>query len=208
MARIIENDKVLYPVTVQDVVTLQILMSAFADDQALELTRTTGLAHFYSRSRNSLWRKGDTSGNRIYVTQVVPDCDQDSFLYLARAAGPVCHLGTTSCFGQTPTAVNPLAQLQFYVEQSIIHPRPDSYTQSLLQGDLERLVKKIGEEAIEVITAAYASEEQRQSALVWESVDLLYHLTVVWARFGITLDALATEIGRRHQPKPSSESEP
>jgi phosphoribosyl-ATP pyrophosphohydrolase/phosphoribosyl-AMP cyclohydrolase len=208
MARVIENGKVLYPVTVQDAATLQILMSAFADDQALELTRTTGLAHFYSRSRNALWRKGDTSGNRISVSQVVSDCDQDSFLYLARPEGPVCHLGTTSCFRQTPTAVNPLAKLQFYVEQAITHPRPDSYTLSLIQGDLERLVKKIGEEAIEVITAAYASEEQRESALVWESVDLLYHLTVVWARFGITLDDLKTEILRRHPPNLSSESEP
>lgn len=208
MARVIENGKVLYPVTVQDTATLQILMSAFADDQALELTRTTGLAHFYSRSRKALWRKGDTSGHRIYVSQVVSDCDQDSFLYLAQPEGPVCHLGTTSCFAETPTAINPLAKLQSYVEQSVIHPRPESYTMSLLKGDLERLVKKIGEEAIEVITAAYASEEQRESALVWESVDLLYHLTVVWARFGITLDDLKTEILRRHPPNLSSESEP
>ncbi len=208
MARLVEHGKTLYSVTVQDENSLKVLMSAFADDQALQLTNSTGLAHFYSRSRQTLWRKGDTSGNRILVSSVIADCDQDSYLYLATPTGPVCHLGTDSCFRDSPNVPNPLRQLQQYIQQAETKPRDGSYTTALLTGDLERLVKKVGEEAIEVITAAYASPPRQQSDLIWESVDLLYHLSVLWTRYGITLDALQTEIVRRHQPSPPSALRP
>ncbi|AUW93278.1 MAG: bifunctional phosphoribosyl-AMP cyclohydrolase/phosphoribosyl-ATP diphosphatase HisIE [Sulfobacillus thermosulfidooxidans] len=200
MAPLIENDKTLYPVVVQHAETLQILMMAFADEEALTLTRSTGRAHFYSRSRHALWEKGLTSGNVLAVQDIIPDCDNDSFIYLVTNYNPACHRGTTSCFDQSPAAApNPLARLQSYIGERLHASADTSYTAQLLQGPLERLLKKIGEEAIEVIVAAATNTQTQGADMVWESADLLYHLSVLLTRTGVTLQSLDQELIRRHE---------
>lgn len=199
MAPLVEHGKTLYPVVVQHARSLQILMSAYADGDALALTRTTGRAHFYSRSRQALWDKGLTSGNVLQVTEIIPDCDSDSFIYLVEGDNPACHRGTVSCFDNTPFAgPNPLARLQEYIAQRRDASPDTSYTAQLLQAPLEKLLKKVGEEAIEVIVAAAADTQTPGADLLWESCDLLYHLSVLLARSGISLIDVDQELKRRH----------
>ncbi len=200
MAPINEFGRTLYPVIVQHSQTLQILMSAFADSEALELTRTTGRAHFFSRSRQMLWDKGLTSGNILHVKNIIPDCDHDSFIYLVTNSAPACHRGTPSCFDASPAAPpNALARLQFYIQQRQSATPSESYTAALLQGPLEKLLKKVGEEAIEVIVAAAAGTQTEGADLTWETCDLLYHLSVLLARQDVSLEALDRELTRRHE---------
>lgn len=210
MAVINENGKILYPVVVQHERTLQILMVAFADEEAMALTRETGLAHFYSRSRQKLWKKGETSGNFIAVRDIVPDCDADSFIYVADTNRPACHLNQTSCFGDSPgrSDADPLASLAAIIQERVKAPHPESsYTLKLLQGPLDQLLKKIGEEAIEVIIAAQdlAAEGGApkptaiKNDMTWEAVDLLYHLAVLLHRLNISMADLSREVLRRHQ---------
>ncbi len=177
-------------------------MSAFADDEALALTKKTGHAHFYSRSRQELWEKGKTSGNYLMVSRILPDCDNDSFIYVITNDKPACHVGSVSCFADSPRqeeVPNPLARLQHYIEARLDHDPATSYTARLLRGSLEKLLKKIGEEAIEVIVAAATNSQTPGADLIWESSDLLYHLSVLLARFDISLEALDRELIRRHQ---------
>ncbi|MBX5466452.1 MAG: bifunctional phosphoribosyl-AMP cyclohydrolase/phosphoribosyl-ATP diphosphatase HisIE [Firmicutes bacterium] len=205
MAHLVEEGVVLYPVTVQDAGTGRILMSAFADEAALTLTRTTGLAHFYSRSRRRLWKKGETSGHLLPVEAVIADCDADSYLYLARPIHPVCHRNTPSCFDDAPS-FGVLERLEHWVrERSEGPPDPTSYTQRLLNAPPDRLLKKVGEEATEVILAALAPDAAQE--LVWECADLLYHVAVVLYRAGVSVGAVAKELERRHHPVPPESRE-
>ncbi len=202
MAVITENDKTLYPVVVQHHQTRQVLMCAFADDEALTLTRQTGRAHFYSRSRHSLWEKGLTSGHFLTVSQILPDCDGDSFLYVVTNDNPACHRGSTSCFDNSPkgpSLPDPLARLQQYIEERQDADPHESYTAKLLTGPLEKLLKKIGEEAIEVIVAAATNSTTPDADLTWETADLLYHLSVLLTRAHISLGAIDQELIRRHK---------
>lgn len=200
MAAILEHDKTLYPVVVQDRNSLRILMMAFADDRALDLTRQTGHAHFYSRSRQALWRKGETSGHVISVHDIITDCDNDSFIYLAETPFPVCHRNTASCFDDSPSFSDPVTRLSRIVAERINQDDAGpSYTKDLLKDPLERVLKKVGEEAIEVIIAANQASHPHDADLIWESTDLLYHLSVLWHRLGITPEDLTQETERRHQ---------
>lgn len=211
MAVINEAGKILYPVVVQRATTRQVLMCAFADDEALELTRKTKRAHFYSRSRQSLWEKGLTSGNYLIVQDVLPDCDNDSFLYVVTNDNPACHRNTTSCFDNSPGSgdgPNPLARLYQYIHERQNADPNQSYTAQLLQGPLEKLLKKIGEEAIEVIVAAATDSHTEGADLVWESCDLLYHLSVLLARFDVSLQTLDQELIRRHESSSPEALEP
>lgn len=201
MAVIIENGRELFPVVAQDGKTLDVLMVAFADAEALNLTRSTGVAHFFSRSRERLWKKGETSGHILRVTAVVPDCDNDSFLYVCVREHPVCHRGTPSCFDDAPRPerADPVGTLRQYIADRLGDADTSrSYTAALAYGPLEKLLKKIGEEAIEVIVAAVETGADQHGNLIWESTDLLYHLSVLWHRFGIEPGDLLREIIRRH----------
>ncbi|CAB1128230.1 bifunctional phosphoribosyl-AMP cyclohydrolase; phosphoribosyl-ATP pyrophosphohydrolase [Candidatus Hydrogenisulfobacillus filiaventi] len=198
MAVVLEEDgQELYPVVVQDAASGRVLMVAYANREALERTRRTGLAHFYSRSRKALWMKGETSGHRLPVEAVWADCDQDSFIYRVRPQAPVCHRGTPGCFDEaiaSPPA-DLLAYLRARVEERQDAPAAESYTSRLLHGPLTRLVKKVVEEAGEVAIAALAEGREEQ---VWEAADLLYHLSVLLVREGIDLGSLGAELSRRH----------
>ncbi len=207
MARIVEDGQVLYPVIVQDQKTLSVLMMAYANDEALALTRSTGLAHFYSRSRKALWKKGETSQHILPVGKILTDCDGDSYLYLAHPESSVCHLDRESCFGDAPhRGPDPLEMVTAIVKDRLQDgDHATSYTWELFDGPLGQIVKKFGEEAVEVVIAAMAktlsavSNSSQKNDVVWEISDLLYHLAVLMARLEIPLDAVADELLRRHQ---------
>lgn len=193
----------LVPVVVQDRQTRQVLMLGYANEEAVRLTRATGWAHFFSRSRQRLWKKGETSGHWLPVRDILEDCDQDALLYLVEADTSVCHRDTRSCFGDGEALVaDPLLWLSEVVQARVDGaPDEESYTQQLSAGDVARLIQKVGEEALEVVIAALRQAERgnEETALIGEVCDLLYHLTVLLARLHLPLEGLTAELQRRHQ---------
>ena len=189
------DDRGLIPVVVQDVGSGAVLMLAYANREAVELTLETGQAHFWSRSRQALWRKGETSGNTLAVVEVTPDCDGDALLVRARPAGPTCHRGTRSCFEPNP------ARLELGWLASVIADRrgadPEtSYTARLLAQGIERIAQKVGEEGVETVIAAVAPG--RRAELAGEAADLLYHLLVLLEACGVRPDEIGEVLLRRH----------
>lgn len=196
------DERGLLPVVVQDVNTGAVLMLAFANREAVELTLSTGQAHFWSRSRQSLWRKGETSGNILEVAEVLEDCDGDALLVRARPAGPACHRGTRTCFEPNPARLE-LGWLATVLEERRSADPETSYTARLLQAGIERIAQKVGEEGVEVAIAAVA----RQPGLLGEAADLLYHLLVLLQASGIGPDEVGAELLRRHGFAPSRHSD-
>ena len=196
------DERGLLPVVVQDVNTGAVLMLAFANREAVELTLSTGQAHFWSRSRQSLWRKGETSGNVLEVAEVLEDCDGDALLVRARPAGPACHRGTRTCFEPNPARLE-LGWLATVLEERRSADPETSYTARLLQAGIERIAQKVGEEGVEVAIAAVA----RQPGLLGEAADLLYHLLVLLQASGIGPDEVGAELLRRHGFAPSRHSD-
>jgi len=193
------DDRGLVPVVVQDVASGAVLMLAYADRQAVELTLATGQAHFWSRSRQALWRKGETSGNTLAVVAAVADCDGDALLLRVHPAGPACHRGTRSCFEPNPAALE-LGWLSAVLETRRGADPERSYTARLLAAGLERVAQKVGEEAVETVVAALAAASQpaRRGELAGESCDLLFHLLVLLLAGGVAPAELAAELVRRH----------
>jgi len=178
----------LKPVIVQDAATKEILMVAYANDEALQATRDTGFATFWSRSRNKLWKKGETSGNLQKIVEVREDCDKDTLLYLVEPQGPACHTGKYSCFLQErPFMLEDLEQILKQRKQEL--PK-DSYTAKLLK-DENKIYEKLEEECGEVIQAAKSEGKQRT---IEETADLLYHLMVLLASRDICLDEVLKEL--------------
>jgi len=167
----------LLPVVVQDAVDGSVLMLAWANAEALEATERTGQAHFWSRSRDRLWRKGETSGNVMRVVDLGADCDGDALLYRVRPAGPACHTGSRTCFGEAD-APGVIAALGGVIAARRDADPDASYTARLLAGGPRRPAEKVVEEAGEVASAALAGTDEE---LAGESADLLYHLLVVLA---------------------------
>jgi phosphoribosyl-ATP pyrophosphohydrolase/phosphoribosyl-AMP cyclohydrolase len=185
----------LLPVVVQDRASGDVLMVAWANREALARTAETGLAHFWSRSRQALWRKGETSGNELHVVGARPDCDGDTLLLVVEPAGPACHTGARTCFGDTsPTAAGMLEELARVVRERASAPAAESYTARLLAGGRDQVLEKIGEEATEVVLAARGESDER---LAEESADLLYHLLVALHQRGIPLSRVMDELRRR-----------
>ena len=167
----------LLPAIVQDRASGRVLMLGYMSPEALSATRESGFATFYSRSKGRLWQKGETSGNRLRVTAIHGDCDGDALLLLAEPAGPTCHLGLVSCFGdQAVEGPGWLADLQSVVRERAQSGDVASYTRQLLDGGPERIAQKIGEEGVEVALAAAAGDPRRCAE---EVADLLYHLAVM-----------------------------
>ncbi|HEX5715209.1 MAG TPA: bifunctional phosphoribosyl-AMP cyclohydrolase/phosphoribosyl-ATP diphosphatase HisIE [Thermoanaerobaculia bacterium] len=188
------DDRGLLPVVVQDAGSGAVLMLAFANREAVELTLSTGEAHFWSRSRQSLWRKGETSGNTLHVVEVTADCDGDALLVRARPAGPACHRGTRTCFEPNPARLE-LGWLAAVLEERRSADPAASYTARLLQSGIERIAQKVGEEGVETAIAAVAG---RREGVVSESADLLYHLLVLLQASGVEPGEVAEELLRRH----------
>jgi len=198
------DDHGLLPVVVQDVTTGAVLMLAYANREAVERTLESGQVWFWSRSRQALWRKGETSGNTLTVVEVLVDCDGDTLLVRALPAGPACHRGTRTCFEPNP------AHLELGWLAAILRTRAGadpgtSYTARLLARGMERVAQKVGEEGVETALAALSldarGEEgsgERRTALVGEAADLLYHLLVLLQASGIEPDEVGQELIRRH----------
>jgi phosphoribosyl-ATP pyrophosphohydrolase/phosphoribosyl-AMP cyclohydrolase len=189
----------LIPVVVQDRQSGDVLMVAFANDEAVRLTGETGIAHFWSRSRGQLWKKGETSGNVLTVREVRTDCDRDCLLVVADPAGPTCHTNARTCFGDTtPTAAGIVAALDAVIAQRDEARPVTSNTTRLLAGGLEATLAKVEEEAREL---AKAAREELETRVVEEAADLLFHLAVVLRQRGVrltnVLEALKT---RRQEP--------
>jgi len=185
------DDAGLVPVIAQDARTGEVLMLAYANELALAKTRETGWAHFWSRSRDTLWRKGETSGNGLKVQATLIDCDADAVLYLVEPEGPTCHTGERSCFHRNErgdaadAAVGVLPHLAKVIGERAANPKPGSYTTELLYAHPSRLHEKIFEEAAEVVRAARREGRER---LAEEAADLIYHLMVLLAREGSSWD--------------------
>jgi phosphoribosyl-ATP pyrophosphohydrolase/phosphoribosyl-AMP cyclohydrolase len=187
----------LVPVVVQDRASGDVLMVAWANAEALAKTAETGLAHFWSRSRRALWRKGETSGNGLRVVEARTDCDRDTLLLVVEPQGPACHTGTRSCFGeQSPTAAGMLEELARVVAERAQASPEASYTARLLARGPDQVLKKIGEEATEVVLAARVQSDER---LAEESADLLYHLLVALHQRGLPLVRVMDELRRRRK---------
>ena len=190
----------LIPAVVQEAETGEVLMVAWMDRQALERTLATGLAHYWSRSRQALWRKGETSGHEQHVRGVYADCDRDVLLVQVHQQGVACHTGERSCFftplaGPAPAA-GMLERLERVVADRKAHPRPGSYVAGLLDRGEAAVCRKIGEEAVEVVTAALGGEGDRR--VVEEIADLWFHTMVLLGARAIPLRDVLEELARRH----------
>lgn len=186
----------LLPAIVQDRGSGRVLMVGYMNREAVEATLATGLATFFSRSKQRLWQKGETSGNRLYVKGIFADCDEDALLILADSEGPACHTGTTSCFGeQAMEGPGWLGELS-----AIIHDRAQSgdeksYTRRLLSDGLPRIAQKVGEEGVEVALAAVTRDA---GGCAEEVADLLYHVTVLMEATGFGWNEVIRVLRNRH----------
>ncbi len=186
----------LVPAIVQNADTLQVLMLGYMNEASVAKTQSSGLVTFYSRSRKTLWTKGETSGNMLSLVDMTVDCDHDTLLIMARPAGPTCHEGTVSCFGDKGAqGVGFLSYLErLIIDRKTADPEC-SYTAKLLQGPLRRAAQKVGEEGVEVALAAVAETEDK---LTNEAADLIYHLTVLLAAKNVPLSDVISELQSRH----------
>jgi phosphoribosyl-AMP cyclohydrolase / phosphoribosyl-ATP pyrophosphohydrolase len=186
----------LLPVVVTDADDGTLLMLAWATADAVAATEVTGEAHFWSRSRGELWRKGATSGNVMAVAAIAVDCDADALHYRVRPAGPACHTGSRSCFdGADDAAPFDLESLAGVIRERRSADPEASYTARLLAGGPRRAAEKVTEEAGELSAAALAGTDEE---VVSEAADLLYHALVVLESRGLSLDEVSTELARRH----------
>jgi phosphoribosyl-ATP pyrophosphohydrolase/phosphoribosyl-AMP cyclohydrolase len=203
----------LIPAVVQDVVTGKVLMVAYMNEEALRKTLETRTTWFYSRSRKTLWHKGETSGHVQHVERVYVDCDRDCLLVQVRQEGVACHTGFFSCFHRMvegteisePRASCPaspllafLGDLFLIIEERAERPSPSSYTARLLAEGKEKILRKVTEEATEVLLAAFEGEETRRDHLRYEVADLLYHLLVLLKHEGLTYAEVMEELRNRH----------
>jgi phosphoribosyl-AMP cyclohydrolase / phosphoribosyl-ATP pyrophosphohydrolase len=191
----------LVPAVVQHAATGRVLMVGYMNHEALQRTLEERRVTFFSRSRQQLWSKGETSGNVLDVVSVTPDCDNDALLVLAEPRGPTCHLGPTSCFGDG-AASRPLAEgtaflatLEAVVAQRIAERPEGSYTAKLWAAGPTRMAQKVGEEGVETALAAATGNDE---GLIGEAADLLYHLTLLLKSRGMTLTRVVEELARRH----------
>lgn len=185
----------MVPAIIQDEATGQVLMLGYMNREALEKTMTEGIVTFYSRSKNRLWTKGESSGNYLRVQRIETDCDADTLLICATPAGPVCHTGSHSCFGGQQ-AKGFLYELQNIIRQRIEEKDAKSYTQKLYQKGINKVAQKVGEEAVELIIEAKDTDDER---FVNEAADLMYHFMVLLHLKKIDLSQVETTLLQRHQ---------
>lgn len=185
---------------VQDVATREVLTLAYMNAESLGRTLETGETWFWSRSRNELWHKGETSGNTQRVIQLIPDCDGDAIVVLVEPSGPACHTGENSCFHSPSYAQKNLGavldELYRLVEERERSRPEKSYTSYLFNEGLDKILKKVGEESTETIVAAKNSSDD---ALVGEVSDLIYHLVVLLVARGVSLDSIRGELEKRRR---------
>lgn len=187
----------LIPAIIQDSATSKVLMLGFMNEEAYAKTKETGMVTFFSRTRNRLWTKGETSGNFLKVVQMLVDCDNDTLLIKAIPAGPVCHTGKDTCFGEkNQEDVMFFKFLQDFIEQRRQEMPEGSYTTSLFNKGVNRMAQKVGEEAVETVIEATNGTEE---GFIYEASDLVYHLIVLLTSKGLRLEDLARELKKRHK---------
>ena len=189
----------LVPAIIQDADTRQVLMLGFMNEEAYEKTLETGHVTFWSRTRQTLWTKGETSGHFLNLVDMKIDCDQDTLLVRVHPIGPTCHTGTDTCWAEdnTPNPLLFLGELQSFIDRRKEEMPEGSYTTSLFNKGINKIAQKVGEEALEtVIEATNGSKEH----LVYEASDLLYHLLVMLTEKGLRIEDVAAELQQRHDP--------
>ncbi|MBR1800489.1 MAG: bifunctional phosphoribosyl-AMP cyclohydrolase/phosphoribosyl-ATP diphosphatase HisIE [Bacteroidaceae bacterium] len=198
----------LVPAIIQDADTKTVLMLGYMNEEALQKTLDTRRVTFWSRSRNCLWTKGETSGHFLHLVDIKVDCDNDTLLVKAHPDGPTCHTGTDTCWGESnnvPAALpagndNPLlflSELQDFIEKRHAEMPEGSYTTSLFRDGLNRMAQKVGEEALELVIEACNGTDER---MIYEGSDMLYHLIVLLTSKGLRIEQMAEELRERHQP--------
>lgn len=203
MSKIKFDEKGLVPAIAQDAKTGQVLMLAYMNAESLQMTLDSGYATYFSRSRQQLWRKGETSGHTQRVLEMRYDCDGDALLLAVEQEGPACHTGEISCFhnpiltadaDDLPPTADVVQQVYDVICDRKEHPREGSYTNYLLEKGVEKICKKVGEEASETIIAAM---KRSKPEVCYEAADLVYHLLVLLFEQGVTPDDLWAELARR-----------
>lgn len=186
----------LVPAIIQDASTRDILMLGYMNREALEKTQRDGIVTFFSRSRQCLWTKGETSGNVLYVEHIMADCDGDALLVQVRPTGPTCHTGKETCFGtrQHSDTLQVLREVEAVIQQRKNKPERTSYTTSLLQRGINAIAQKVGEEAVELVIEA---KDDNPELLLNEAADLLFHLLILLAAKGHSLNAVAGILQQR-----------
>jgi phosphoribosyl-ATP pyrophosphohydrolase/phosphoribosyl-AMP cyclohydrolase len=186
----------LIPAIIQDADTHQVLMLGYMDQAALAHTQETGKVTFFSRSKQRLWTKGETSGNFLHVVDIKADCDQDTLLVRARPQGPTCHTGSDTCFDETNhTPLGFLSQLQAVIQDRHAHPQEGSYTTSLFNRGINKMAQKVGEEAVEVVIEA---KDDDTDLFLNECADLVYHLMILLEAKGHDLGEVVSVLEARH----------
>ena len=185
----------LLPVIVQDDVTLRVLMLGYMNREAFERTQAEGRVTFYSRTRQALWTKGETSGNYLLVRDMYVDCDGDTLLIKATPIGPTCHRGTTSCF-DTPESEGFARHLQSVVQQRHREMPEGSYTTKLFIKGVKKIAQKVGEEAVESVVEAVDGNRDR---FIYEASDMIYHLLVLMEQMGCSIEDMERELALRHR---------
>ncbi len=190
----------LIPAVIVDTVSGKVLTLAYMNRESLRITLEKGLTCFWSRSRQCLWLKGETSGNYQHVVSVTPDCDRDALLIEVRKDGPACHLGTDSCFGEPVYEGEEAPGFKYESLMDMLRgrkaaPKEGSYTTYLFQKGTDKILKKIGEECTEVIIAA---KDDDKANTVYEIADLMYHVMVLMTEKGISLEDVRAEMASRH----------
>jgi phosphoribosyl-AMP cyclohydrolase / phosphoribosyl-ATP pyrophosphohydrolase len=195
--KLVFDERGLLPVIAQDRLSGDVLMLAWANAEALAQTVRTGQAHFWSRRRKRLWRKGETSGHVLYVRELRTDCDRDVVLMLVEPEGPACHQGTRTCFGDdTATKTGVLAELLRVVGSRLREPQEGSYTALLANRGIDYTLKKIGEETAELVIAAKAESDER---LAHEAADVLFHIIVALQQRGVSFTRVLDVLRERRR---------
>ena len=194
------DEKGLIPAIVQDYYTKQVLTLAYMNEESLKITMEEGYTCFWSRCRQELWRKGETSGNRQKVVNITADCDNDALVIEVKKDGPACHTGAESCFfndiymaeDETPFSVEALYEM---IKGRKTEPKEGSYTTYLFEKGMDKILKKVGEECTEVIIGAAKGDKEEAT---YEIADLAYHIMVMMVEQGITTKDVTAELAKRH----------
>ena len=193
------DEKGLIPAVVVDAVSKKVLTVADMNRESLEISMNEGTTCFWSRSRQELWRKGETSGNKQHIVSITADCDKDALTVVVNKDGPACHLGTDSCFNypvyEGENAEFSLEALMKVIEGRKLEKKEGSYTTYLFEKGIDKILKKVGEECTEVIIAGKANDK---AETIYEISDLVYHVMVLMIEMGISLDDIRNELASRH----------
>lgn len=189
----------LIPAIIQDEQTGRVLMLGYMNREALDYTRSSGRVTFFSRSKQRLWTKGETSGHFLNFRSVSTDCDSDSLLIKAIPEGPTCHEGFDTCFREINEQDDFISILERLIADRKLNPKEGSYTTSLFQSGLQKIAQKVGEEAVETILEAQSDNKEN---LVYETSDLIYHLLVLLHEKGSSWQEVLDQLKKKHKPQP------